>query len=130
MYLIFHSVSDYTIIYLIVFLGFGWTVTFNKADNMDLYVPLGIMLGFIHIILVTLNKLTDGDHEKYHMFDTIPAYIMLAFRILAFGVFVYGVIRSMVHLKPEETKLRHYFQHLLCLGGLYLGFVPIALMLI
>ena len=94
-----HSVSDYIVIYLLVFMAFGWTVTFIKGYDMDLFVPLGFMLGFIHIIVVVLNKVTDGSHDKYHMFDTIPAYIMLFLRIVAFGVFVWGIIRSIVKLK-------------------------------
>ena len=100
-YLILHSVSDYIVIYLLIFLAFGWTVTFLKGYDMELYVPLGCMLGFIHVILVVLNKVTDGTHDKYHMFDTIPAYIMLSFRIAAFGLFVWGIIKSIVKLKPE-----------------------------
>ena len=98
-YLMLHSVSDYLVIYLLVFMAFGWTVTFIKGYDMDLFVPLGFMLGFIHIIVVVLNKVTDGSHDKYHMFDTIPAYIMLFLRIVAFGVFVWGIIRSIVKLK-------------------------------
>lgn len=99
-YLLLHSVSDYIVIYLLVFLSFGWTVVSLKGYDMDLYVPLGCMLGFIHVILVVLNKVTDGTHDKYHMFDTIPAYIMLFFRIVAFGLFIWGVVRSIVKLKP------------------------------
>jgi len=91
---------------------------------------MGFMLGFVHVILVVLNKVTDGTHDKYHMFDTIPAYIMLFFRILAFGVFIWGIIKSIVKVKAEDTKLRNYFQHLLVLGGLYLGFLPVGFMLI
>ena len=58
------------------------------------------MLGFINIILVVINKVSDP-HDKYHMFDTIPAYIMLAFRIIAFCIFIYGCIKSIVRLQAE-----------------------------
>ena len=130
LYLLLHSISDYIVIFLLIFLSFGWTVTFINGADMDLYVPMGFMLGFVHVILVVLNKVTDGTYDKYHMFDTIPAYIMLFFRIMAFGVFIWGIIKSIVKVKAEDTKLRNYFQHLLVLGGLYLGFLPVGFMLI
>ena len=57
------------------------------------------MLGFINIILVVINKVSDP-HDKYHMFDTIPGSIMLAFRYVAFCIFIYGSIKSIVRLQP------------------------------
>ena len=68
---------------------------------MDLFIPLGCMLGFVHIILVVMNKISDGEHDKYHMFDSIPAYIMMAFRIIALGVFIFGTLSSILHLKAD-----------------------------
>ena len=58
------------------------------------------MVGFVNIILAVLNKVTDP-HDKYHMFDTTPAYIMLLVRFLTLCVFIYGSIKSLVKVKPE-----------------------------
>lgn len=52
------------------------------------------MLGVVNVLLTMLNKVTDGEVEKYHMFDTIPAYIMVGFRFLGFFIFVGGIIKS------------------------------------
>jgi len=97
-YLLLHSISDYLIIYLLIFLAFGWTLNFTNNYDQELYTPLASMLGFIHIILVILNKANDT-HDKYHMFDTVPAYIMLAFRVVALFLFGYAVMRSLFQLK-------------------------------
>ena len=64
------------------------------------------------------------------MFDSVDAYVMLTFRIAAFGLFVYGVMRSLVRLPADEGKLRQYFYHLVVVGSLYLGFVPVGCMLV
>lgn len=48
------------------------------------------MLGLINIILTLLNKINDKDHDKYHMYDSIPAYILIFFRVVAFIVFIIG----------------------------------------
>jgi hypothetical protein len=130
MYLLLYSTSDSIIIVLLLLLSFGWTVTFSSTKDFDLYVPLASMLGMINVIMTTLNKVTDGDHDKYHIFDSIPAYIMVFFRLIGFGVFATGVIRSFINLKPDQKKVFTYFVQLTILGTIYLTFIPISLLLI
>ena len=130
MFLLLHSVSDSIIIVILLLLAFGWTVTFNNSMDFDLYVPLACMLGFVNIIMTVLNKITDGDHEKYHMFDTIPAYIMIGFRLLGFAIFLGGIIKVSLNTKAEDTALRRYFTQLGILGTLHLTFLPALIFLI
>ena len=40
MYLLFHSVGDSIIVSILIFVAFGWTITFNNGKDFDLYVPL------------------------------------------------------------------------------------------
>jgi hypothetical protein len=130
MYLLFHASSDSILIVLLMLLGFGWTVTFKNAQDFDLYVPLACMLGLVNVIMSLLNKVTDGDHDKYHMFDTIPAYIMFFFRLLGFAIFAFGIIRSLVKLKKEQAEFKGYFWQLAALGGIYLTFVPVGFLVV
>lgn len=130
MYLLLYSVSDSVIIVLLLLLGFGWTVTFRSTKDFDLYVPLASMLGMINVIMTTLNKVTDGDHDKYHIFDSVPAYIMIFFRLLGFCIFIVGVIRCFLKTKPEDSKIKKYFLQLGLLGTIYLTFIPSSLMFI
>lgn len=39
-YLLLHSFADSILSTLLVFLAYGWTVTFNSSRDFDLYVPL------------------------------------------------------------------------------------------
>jgi hypothetical protein len=130
MYLFLHSTSDSIIMVMLMLLSFGWTVTFNSTRDFDLYVPLCCMLGVVNILMTMLTKINDGDHDKYHMYDSIPAYIMVGFRMIAFIVFIVGVIRSLCCLKKEEKQFMKYFWQLALLGGVYLTFIPLGLILI
>lgn len=41
MYLLFHSISESVLTSLIIFIAYGWTITFTKDAEFDLYIPLG-----------------------------------------------------------------------------------------
>lgn len=40
-YLFFHAVADSIVISILIFVSYGWTITFLKDTDFDLYVPLG-----------------------------------------------------------------------------------------
>lgn len=40
-YLFFHAVGDSVIVSIFIFVSYGWTITFLKGTDFDLYVPLG-----------------------------------------------------------------------------------------
>lgn len=130
MYLFLYSVSDSVILVLLLLLAFGWTVTFHSTRDFDLYVPLASMLGIMNIVMTTINKITDGDHDKYHIFDSVPAYIMVFFKLVGLVVFMIGVIRCIAKLKQDDGRVRRYFIQLGILGTLYMTFIPISLLLV
>jgi len=94
-----HSASDGILVVLIVLLAYGWTVTFITSTDFDIYVPLACMLGFVNIIMTLLTKINDGDHDKHHTYDSVPAYVLIGFRILGFLIFLGGSIKSIVQTK-------------------------------
>ena len=63
------------------------------------------------------------------MFDTIPAYVMMFFRMIGFGIFLIGVIQSYSKLKLKQNQFRRYFANLTVFGTIYLIFVPVYVFL-
>lgn len=39
-YLFFHSISEGIICGMLIFIAFGWTITYEKNNNFDMYIPL------------------------------------------------------------------------------------------
>ena len=64
------------------------------------------------------------------MYDSIPAYIMIAFRLVGLVVVVVGLARTWLTLPsldgPGGHKLSSYFWQLAALALLYMAFVPIG----
>lgn len=54
------------------------------------------MMGLITVILTLLNKITDGAHDKYHMYDTIPSYLLVFFKLLTIIIFIAGCIKTIL----------------------------------
>lgn len=52
------------------------------------------MLGMINLVLTLLGKINDGSAEKYHMYDTVPSYILVFFRFVTIPVMLFGVIKE------------------------------------
>lgn len=57
------------------------------------------MMGLITVILTLLNKITDGAHDKYHMYDTIPSYLLVFFKVITILIFVVGCIKTIIQSK-------------------------------
>lgn len=51
------------------------------------------MLGIINLILTLLGKINDGDFDKYHMYDTIPSYLLVFFRVCTVIIFIVGIVK-------------------------------------
>jgi hypothetical protein len=49
------------------------------------------MIGLLNIVITLLNKINDGDHDKYHMYDTIPGYILIGFRCFFMIIYIIGI---------------------------------------
>jgi hypothetical protein len=86
------------------------------------------MMGLITVILTLLNKITDGTHDKYHMYDTIPAYLLIFFKMITLFVFIGGCIKT--YLGTKETLIKRFVIQIFALGFFYLSSIPIIVLII
>jgi len=130
MYLLLHAISDVGIIFIVLFVSYGWTITFTKHKKFDLWIPISLIVAFVYVVVTAVNKTRDGHHTKFHMFDTFAGYIMVSFRVLFYLIFVSGIIRSYLKLSSRHSKLKRFFLQFALFGTVYLTFLPIAMVLV
>ena len=119
---------------MLIFVAFGWTITFLYNKNFDLYLPLSnqstiivIMLGLVNVILTILTKLNDGEHDKYHMHDTVPSYILLYFRFMSLGLFLIGIFLTYRSNKANEA-IASFMKKVGVFGSLYFLSLPLMVL--
>lgn len=88
-------------------------------------IKIVCLLGLMNVILNVLNVINNDTHDKYHMYDTIPSYIQTGFRVLAFIIFVIGVLRIWPKLNPDR---RHFMIKFSMYGGMYILSLPAILL--
>ena len=87
------------------------------------------MLGLINLILTLLGKITDGDSDKYHMYDTIPSYLLVFFRIVTVIIFFIGIVKLYFYDCAKNNAARSFLGNFGFMGGIYFLSLP-AIMLI
>lgn len=85
------------------------------------------MLGLINLILTLLGKINDGDSDKYHMYDTIPSYLLVFFRVCTVLIFVVGIIRLYMG-NNKNGKIISFLANFAFMGAIYFLSLP-AIML-
>ena len=57
-------------------------------------MPLALMLGLIHVVIMVLGKLTDNDSEKYHAYDGFVGYAIIILRMGMYIYFLFGLKKT------------------------------------
>lgn len=127
-YLLFHSLSEVMITCLLIFVAYGWTITFVTEAEFDLYIPLISMLGLINLILTLLGKVNDGESDKYHMYDTIPSYLLVFFRVVAVLIMVIGIVKTYSENKSNKRIGSFLIRFSLLGAGYFLSLPAIMIM--
>lgn len=91
------------------------------------YLYLVSMLGLVNLILTLLGKINDGDSDKYHMYDSIPSYLLVFFKLVHVIVFVVGLI-LLYRSSSKNTQIVKFIANFGFMGAIYFFSLP-AIML-
>ncbi|CAI2370389.1 unnamed protein product [Moneuplotes crassus] len=88
---LFKIISQATMMWLLITISFGWTVTYKNMVETDIYILTAIFVIMIHLLIGALTYVDDEEHHKYHDFGGVQGVILMILRLIIFGVFVYGI---------------------------------------
>ena len=82
------TLSQASIISLIIMIAHGWTLTFDSLHEHDYFIKeLGLILGS-HLVLAVLTMVDEGEAHKYHDFSGTQGLILVSIRIALFVFFL------------------------------------------
>jgi hypothetical protein len=59
---LFGMAAQFVITVFLIMVSWGWTLTYSHLDSYDIYIPLIVMVGIVHLMIVGLGNLNNDDH--------------------------------------------------------------------
>ena len=119
--------AQFTITCLLILIATGWSITFTDVEDMDLYIPLAILVGLMHMIIVGLGRLTEEDPYRYHDYDSWAGIVISVLKLCFAGLFFFFIKRT--HDKAQ-AKLKKFIVQLGVLGGVYILSMPFVILIL
>ena len=117
--------SQFLITCLLLLMAYGWSINFLEFEDMDIFIPLGILLGIVHILIVGVGRITDDEYYRYHDYENWAGIFVMIMRILLFVFWVY--LFKGTYATAKETE-KTFFNQLGVLSTLYFLAVPVMVL--
>jgi len=114
--------SQFLITCLLLLMAYGWSIKFFRFEEMDLVIPLGIVLGLMHIFIVGLGRVNDDESYRYHNYENWAGMMVMGLRVLLFGFWLY-LYRETYKSTGKESE-KSFFGQFGVLSSLYFMAVP------
>ena len=103
---------------LLLLFSWGWCIDWKDlGEDIDLYIPMAILVFTIHIMVVALSRITTDDHNNHHDYDGITGIILIIIRFGFFIYFAYGVFETYYRVKSSQGK--SFVKGLFMLGSIW-----------
>ena len=118
---LFKIISQATMMWLMLTISFGWTVTYKNMQETDIYILSAIFVVMVHLLIGALTYIDDDEHHKYHDFGGVQGVIMVVLRLIIFTVFVYGIRDTG---KSANQKQKQFLWSLTIAASIYILSFP------
>ena len=109
---------------LLLLIAYGWSIYFIEFEDADVFLPLSIMSGVLHVVIIGLSQITENEHYKFHDFENWAGIVLVVIRIM---FFVYGItlfLPTYARANPEE---KIFYKRFGILATCYLMAFPVIL---
>lgn len=74
---LFKTISQATMIWLLITISFGWTVTYRNMQETDVYILSAVFVLMIHLLIAALTYVDDAESHKYHDFGGLQGVVLV-----------------------------------------------------
>ena len=119
---IFEVAGECTVTMFLLLISWGWTINYQELQDLEVYIPLSVLVVVVHVIIIGLGKLTDDAHDKYHSYDGWVGIVMILIRLGMYGYFFWGTKETFTRAR---AKVKEFAQQLRVLGSVYFLAFPV-----
>lgn len=76
---------------LLILMANGWTIKYKEFPDLDIFVPIAILVVMINMLIVGLGRITDDSYYKFSDLEGIPGILIIGMRLMAWCWFVYSI---------------------------------------
>lgn len=122
--LIFGIASQFTMAIIFILVSWGWTINYTELENFDIYIPLAVLLGIVHMMIMGLSKITDDESSKFHSYGGFAGWVIVVLRLGMYVYFMFGIRDT---LKTAREKVKMFISKFMVFGSIYFLAFPIIL---
>ena len=113
--------AQFSMTLLLILISWGWTLTYRRFADIDLYIPLIGLLLMVHLVIGGLTYITNDAASKYHDFEGVQGILLICVRIGMFAYFIYGY---KITYPRAILKVKNFLDWFVICGGIYLLAFP------
>ena len=66
---------------MFILMANGWTIKTKELPDSDIFIPIGLLILMLHIVVVGLGRITDDSYYKYSDYEGWAGWIIIGFRL-------------------------------------------------
>ncbi|CAG9326709.1 unnamed protein product [Blepharisma stoltei] len=114
-------VSTLIITILFILMATGWTLKQKEFPDADVYIPVGLMVVLLNLVIVGLGRITDDSYYKFSDYEGIIGFLLILIRIGLWGWFIY-LIRGL--MTKVHGKMSQFVTQFAALATIYFLALP------
>jgi len=106
---------------LLILIGMGYTLLRSKLGTSDFTLPLCGVVAGVHAVLVTVGRLQDDAHYKYHENEGMVGWLILVIRL---ALFIWFLHASRATAAVGGNRLKSFMTRFVAAGSMYFVAYP------
>lgn len=117
--------SGYFLMMVILFVGSGWTISFSRIDDMELFLPLVVSLGILKLMLFGLSYVLLSEEHHFHAYDGFIGFLIGGLHLCLYVYYL--IVRKTSSQNAKIQEASKFYGKLDGISNLYLLSFPVLL---
>lgn len=119
-------ISDFIMIFLLLLVAQGWSITFRDFPSPEVYISVMIILGFLHFILSAIEMSFSDAYYLFSNYDGLLGWLIFVSRVIML-IWLYWNLSDILDKVPPNTNL--FLRRFALASAAYILALPVLIFL-